>query len=295
MSSSASVPLVEALPWLSSSKASASPSNSRCWLVCDSVETDARFLLHTMACHTLSFKNSSRVYWLACGPWTCQLIAAAMKKLGCDAAASYLRDSTPSDDHPLHIRSVPVDISTRLENNAVEFDVELYVKELYLSIRTWIQSDDESNDNLVIVVDDASALASLVGERLTYCFLLSLRALIKRTSKYNIVIRCSQDYDLDLIRQENSSSVRAGGSANVDWVGAGGASNATSPHIPWERSLPELADGIVNVEPLASGYSREAHGRLVFVSQQSLTPMVMNYCCQDTNVSAIRLRGPSSR
>jgi len=190
-------------------------------------------------------------------------------------------------------------MSTRLETDeSGEFDTELFMKELYHSIRTWIQSDEATSGDL-IVLDDVSGLASLVGERLTYCFLLSLRALVKRTKSCTLLIRSSHDYDMDILKEQDTSSVRAGGSRNVDWVGAGGASDAPI-YIPWERSLPELADTIVNVEPLASGYSREAHGRLVFVSQpqgdvsSSLTPIVMNYCCQDTSVSAIRLRGKAA-
>lgn len=286
MNSSASVPLSEALPWLTPS------DTSKCWLVCDSVETDGRFLLHTVATQTL--KLDQNVYWVACGPWTCRLIAAAMKKLGCEAAALYLRDSSSSC--PLHIQSVTVDISTKLANDDTEneFDTEVYMKELFQSIRTWTL---QQSDGGLVVIDDASALASLVGERLTYCFLLSLRALTKRAN-CNILIRCSQDYDMDVLKEQDTSSVRAGGSRNIDWVGAGGAIKDSSVRIPWERNLAELADSIVNVEPLASGYSREAHGRLVFVEHsqaQSLTPIVMNYCCQDTSVSAIRLRGSSSK
>ena len=283
MISTSSVPLIEAIPWTRSKT-----KTSQCWLVCDSVETDGRFLLHTMASHTLF--SQKRVYWLACGSWTCQLVAAAMKKMGCEAAASYLRESTSS---PLHIRSVAVEMSKRLEEVDSELDSELYMKEIYHSIRSWIQSDSS-----LLVVDDASALAALLGERLTYCFLLTLRALVKQTNSCNILIRCSQDYEMDILKEQETSSVRAGASRNVDWIAAGGANDAPI-HIPWERSLAELANGIVNVEPLASGYSREAHGRLVFVSQptnddemNSLTPLVVNYCCHDTSVSAIRLRGP---
>ena len=289
MNTSASVPLMEALPW------SASTVGGKCWLVCDSIETDGRFLLHTVASQALSSKE--RVFWLACGPWTCQLIAAAMKKLGCEAAAAYVRDSS-SLQHPLHIRSVTVEMSTRLEGKE-RFDIERYTKELYHSIRSWLEIDETSYRNL-IVVDDASALASLIGERLTYCFLLSLRAFAKRTKNCNLIILCSQDYEMDIKKEQDTSSVRAGGSRNADWVGAGGGSSDAPAYIPWERSLPELADDIVNVDPLTSGYSREAHGRLVFISQpigdgkETISPIVMNYCCQDTSVSAIRLRGPAT-
>jgi hypothetical protein len=279
MNSSASVPLMDALPW------SLSDGNS-CWLVCDSVETDGRFLLHSLVTRTLK-QQQEKVYWLACGPWTCQLIAAALKKMGCDAAALYLRDSASS---PLNVQSVTVDMSTKLEEND-EFDAKMYIKELYRSISKWIHQN--ASRNALIVMDDVSALAALVGERLTFCLLQSVRAL-QTSNSFNFVMKCSQDYDMDLIQQEDTSRVCPGGSLNVDWVGAGGGTSHAILHVPWERSLVELADTIVNVEPLASGYSREAHGRLVVVDSSSLTPIILNYCCQDSSVSAVRLRGPVS-
>lgn len=281
MNSSASVPLMDALPWPHS-------DNNTCWLVCDSVETDGRFLLHSLA--TCTLKQAQKVYWLACGPWTSQLIATALKKMGCDAASLYLRDSFSG---PLHIQSITVDIATKLEEHNDEFDVEVYIKELYRSIDTWIHQN--ADHGALIVIDDASALACLVGERLTFCLLQSLRALQARNN-FNFILKCSQDYDMDMLQQEDTSKVRPGGSPNVDWVGAGGGtSNDAVLYVPWERSLVELADTIVNVEPLASGYSREAHGRLVVMDSSSfMTPIVLNYCCQDSAVSAIRLRGPGS-
>lgn len=222
--------------------------------------------------------------------------------MGCEAAAAYLRGSTNTP--PLSIRSVPVEMATRLEEENAYFDAELYVKELYHSIRSWTGD--------WIVIDDVSALATLVGERLAYCFVLSLRALANQTKNFSVIVRCSHDYDMEIIREQDTASVHAGGSRHVDWVGAGG--RGLSRHgvvVPWERALPELADGIVNVEPLASGYSREAHGRLVFCARgrgwgKSHTkmlqtqgpfntpgiPLVLNFTCQDTTVSAIRLMRP---
>jgi hypothetical protein len=260
-----------------------------------------------------------------------------LKKMGCEtaattttsaaaAAAANLRDGSTSTDNTrtpplLTIRSVPVDMATRLEENAdaadADFDAELYLKELYHSIRSWTSD--------WIVMDDVSALATLVGERLAYCFVLSLRALVKQTKTCSIMVRCSHDYDMDILKeQQDTASVHAGCSRrrHVDWVGAGGVSkHVHDVTVPWERALPELADGIVNVEPLASGYSREAHGRLVFCSigrgwgQSNTTtnskmiqemqggpsnttlwiPLVLNFTCQDTTVSAIRLTRPVNK
>ena len=94
----------------------------------------------------------------------------------------------------------------------------------------------------------------------------------------------------------------------------------------WERNLVELADGIVDVMPLQSGFSLEAHGRLVFTERKGgrgwrdaassaaggrrlpstarptsssaagapafLT--TVNYCCEDSSIKAFRLRSSVS-
>ena len=93
----------------------------------------------------------------------------------------------------------------------------------------------------------------------------------------------------------------------------------------WERNLVELADGIVDVMPLQSGFSLEAHGRLVFterkggrgwrdaasVSGGRRVPSTarptsssaagapaflttVNYCCEDSSIKAFRLRSSVS-
>ncbi len=73
-----------------------------------------------------------------------------------------------------------------------------------------------------------------------------------------------------------------------------------------------MADGIVDVLPLASGYTREAHGKLLFTacpggrgwgddsSKQGGgrtstlsdgSTLVFNYCLTDSKVQAIQIRG----
>ena len=60
---------------------------------------------------------------------------------------------------------------------------------------------------------------------------------------------------------------------------------------PWERQLVEMADTVVDVVPLASGYSREVHGRLIFTSKVGPASLqdVYNYCLTDTQALAIRI------
>ena len=92
-------------------------------------------------------------------------------------------------------------------------------------------------------------------------------------------------------------------STKSNWVGAGGSvqNDDNEEKIPWERSLVQVADGIVDVVPLASGYTREAHGRLLFSEVPAgrgwggrPTACIFKYCIADTKVLAIRIRGSSS-
>jgi len=114
------------------------------------------------------------------------------------------------------------------------------------------------------------------------------------------------------------------GGANVggkqgQWVGAGGDSctteaEAASTSVYWERGLVEIADGVIDVIPLQSGFSKEAHGRLVFTERMGgrgwydhggqgggrsnrvystkriPAARIVNYFCGDQGVKAIRLR-----
>jgi hypothetical protein len=92
------------------------------------------------------------------------------------------------------------------------------------------------------------------------------------------------------------------------WLGAGGLSwkNALKEAIihqviPWQRSLEGLVDAIVDVLPLPSGFSRDAHGRLFFsetpngrgwggIQQKVVAAPIVNYCIQDVGVRVMRLR-----
>lgn len=101
-------------------------------------------------------------------------------------------------------------------------------------------------------------------------------------------------------------------------------SNGINNHHYWERSLVELADGIIDVLPLPSGFARDVHGRLIFTERlgsalgwkhfkhmrntgtsdtsagnnttsssthgNNFSTTTVNYCCYDSGVRAIRLR-----
>ena len=292
----AAVPLTDALPWDASSR--------RTFLVNDSMGTDGRFLLYTLASQVLSSSDSStassnttasnqrrgRVLWLGCGPVAEGQILQGLKKIGCDktalsqAAATFKQtgDTTNKESSSLlTIRSLAAELSaTLLVDSDEQFNEQEFVKHLYRYIlQEWLPTDtkDGKSYNNWIVVDDASALANLLGEKLVYGLLLALNAQSHQdTSKdrnnsnalFGLVVRCSNDYEAVSLPSFAGTSVASSGPP--EWFGAGGHSSAHSHHsptmdavIPWERSLLELADGVLDILPLTSGYTRELHGRIV--------------------------------
>ena len=362
---SSSVPLVEALPWSSSSP--------RTILIGDSLQSDGRFLLYTLAPQILAGKAATTtttttttttninintrmgvvdeqknyLLWLACGPITDRQVAMSLRKLGCESAGAWLRNnmtttttttsrlstetSTPQALQPFIIQSVAVDIASHTLENT-EWDAEVYVKDLYRQIQIWLRqlSSMTTTGHAWVFLDDVSTLALLLGERFVYKLIHNLNQLACRgtekedsnnttttttTMAFGLVIRHSLDLDQDLIQKRQDVDHSSGNTRakTTLWVGAGGSSRHedetnNSSYIPWERHLMELADGIIDVLPLTSGYSREAHGRLVFTERpggrgwktrdgstfgpsQAAAFSMINYCFHDSGVRAIRLRG----
>jgi len=178
------------------------------------------------------------------------------------------------------------------------FDRETYLKQIYEEIKAWINYNDDNaeNDNndsdftnhssvdekenlelgpSWVILDDVTALASILGETLVYRFVESLVSLLcrqsindtsARSTKCGLIIRCSGDVDQMSYKIGNNE-----GNDHSGWVGAGGLAHKKAFNdmtrlklIPWERALEESVDAIVDVLPLSSGFSREAHGRLIF-------------------------------
>jgi hypothetical protein len=149
------VPLTQALPWSDDDD-----STDSCIVVTDSVEMDGRCLLYTLASQALAGSSttaatsnktpgttsSASVLGLACGSITETLVATALRKIGCDAAASYLKMQSNDCSNngtaewkrrPLAIHSILTDLS---KNDALDvFDEETYLKNLYDRIQKWCQ------------------------------------------------------------------------------------------------------------------------------------------------------------
>jgi hypothetical protein len=326
------VPLEEILPF--------SSTVPRSILVCDSIETDASFLLHTFARLALKKKPGQPVWWITAKPVTVRQVATALKKMGSEVAATYLRKAMDSTTvtGPLTITSLATEIADQLLllKNDEEFDAEQYLKDMYRQIKTWLLStkgDMESYSCCWLLLDDVSALASMVGsEVLVYQFVDSIQGLANRSQNLGLMIRCSLELDQMLLRTAQIDERHD----KTGWLGAGGLAHkeerkrriVQQDGIPWERMM-ECMDIVVDVVPLSSGYSREAHGRLIFSeypggrgwrgtlnsgknnnndsmgtgvaaasppssSAAAWNKFVINYCLQESGVRAIRLRENST-
>ena len=181
--------------------------------------------------------------------------------------------------------------TTTTTSPPISFDGEQYLKSVYHDVKKWIHqqqqqqessaaktenNDEESSPQLSppilwIVLDDVSSLATILGDKVVYCFVDSILSLVSTVDNCGTIIRCSIDLDQMAYKQLAIEDKDVSG-----WIGSGGLSIKQSQkdqsmynrsNIPWERYLLDnssVIDGIIDVLPLPSGFSREAHGRLIF-------------------------------
>lgn len=307
----ANVPLEEVLPF--------SPKIPRKVLVCDSIETDGRFVCYTYAKQAVN--ATCPVLWLLGTPVTESQVATGLKKMGCDAGASYLREgplTSAGGNKSLTIRSLASEIATAtLElKEGEDWSEEAFLKNLYQQAKKWLLEKLElasiTGSPCWLILDDMSTLSTILSESLVYQFVDTLIALVSRLGKMDqvgILIRVSHELDQALLNQSEEEFAKD----QSGWVGAGGLAHRLGRRqdqqdwIPWERSLLESMDGVVDVLPLKSGVSREAHGRLIFSEVPSgrgwsksnantsnagsaWNKLLFNYCIHDNGVKAIRLR-----
>jgi hypothetical protein len=141
----------------------------------------------------------------------------------------------------------------------------------------------------LVIIDDLSTLAALLGERQAYLLAYYFRDLSLQLN-FDLVMR-------SLGTDETSFH------HPIAFFGAGGQSGGSSrdeddDFFCWEAGLAELADQIVDVRPLASGYSREAQGRFFVtnISQWQNQPQhhqpkrqrLYNYLLLDNDVRVFR-------
>ena len=288
-------PLQQVLPWSNSNKSNNHLGDTcpHTILIQDSIETSARFLLHLVAKDIpspakINSNNSvhRNVLWIACSP--CQnerLILNSRNKLASMGSTSARLPGAPLGSVSTSKGSTD---SFRVCNVTHEFEsamdcgnfnpLELIKKQLYQdTVKSWVEQT--TADEQLILVEDVSALATLVGERLAYAFICQIKALQQKHA-FSLVVSCSGD----------------GPDEESSWVGAGGRTNhgqSQDNYLSWESSLTELADWVVDVVPLATGMSRNVHGRMIITPKRhaiSPNPCTINYCLGENQVFATRVQ-----
>lgn len=283
-------------------------NNTETLLVTDSVRCDGRFVLYTVVAEALNNNKSStlavatttsatvsvesnhaksRVLWISCTSVIDESILNALKKIGLErdvissTSRSKLNPTEFDGCERLRIHSIASSLAeaTILETN--DFDDFTFMKKLFALIKEFVSEQNKNSTKVptIVAIDDISALSVLVGERLAYSLILSLNALkLNEMHPFGLVIRCSNDYDIDA-----SGLAGRGLVENADLI--------ATTNVPWERSLVELADSIVDVTLLSSGYSRDVHGRLTISRRaaEASNTGLYNFCLTDNQVLLMRL------
>lgn len=308
----------------------------------------------------------------------------------------------------IHIVSIPLELADAAlyhnenageKNEDTTFSHEEYLKQLHRRIVHWLkhrelllmqqssserpqQSQEQQHSDRIlgpslIIIDNATTLGTLFGDRLANAFVSSIRSSLKRHAKktsshsnkssnstsnttiktaittinHLLAIRASSPDDGGLYQIDGSDGSMKGEKLRSEysrllrpWLGFGsGVSNtdndgagtnipqleeqsndlSLSPHsVPsllYTSGLYEIADGIVDVSPLESGYARDVLGRLSFattwsgkgwwgiaghgagskgsgnaVKQEDVngaySSFCVNYRCDDSGVRVMRLR-----
>jgi len=236
-------------------------------------------------------------------------------------------------------------------------------------------SSSSSSNHHLLILDNVALLSAFFGAPLTQVLIQKLRSLIRQTNNNNnngcLTILCSHDIDQELYiakTAEEKQNTSVSGGKRAQYIGSGGRGTYLNSKdfsileqnalyelehggegleggvvtsTTWERQLVELADGIIDVVPLASGFARDVHGRLIFTERpgglgwrgdcpvttessqrvehanlatktvsktskqknamkytnlessndsQLFSSKIVNYCCTESGVRAIRLR-----
>lgn len=228
--------------------------NCQSVLVTDTIEADGRFIL----CH-FAAKHPS-VLWLACGADSQEkTIRSAIRKL----------DTSEQD---VTVQSIPTLLEEMYEEDHDELETLLSANHILKLIQDWKPAVQEGHQPLLII-DDLSILSTLMGERETYLLAYWAR-------------------DLSLVRNfclvmRSLGTDEAAFQQPINYFGAGGDA-AVSSEVHWEAGITELADQIVDVRPLTSGYSRDAQGRFIVTDAKQRQQRIYNYLLLDNDIRVFR-------
>ena len=232
--------------------------------VFDSDRTDARFLLLTLAC------EYEKIIWISCTPaGTEQNIKLAHKRSsGKSGTRSDVNDSKICVFHVMDEFAHIVEGESDHQTGAIQQE---FAKKLLQRIK----QDIDGCNECVTIVDDLSLLSLILGQKLSYGLVQCILAI----NPGNTIFRASLDVDQNALFTEIKG----------DWLD--GIQDSTTgrlqTHGVWERSLIELCDTRIDVVPLESGFSREAHGRIIISNGSGCE--ALNYVCGDNGVRAIRM------
>mmetsp|Transcript_8230 Transcript_8230/g.12391 ORF Transcript_8230/g.12391 Transcript_8230/m.12391 type:complete len:440 (-) Transcript_8230:46-1365(-) len=177
---------------------------------------------------------------------------------------------------------------------------ESYVKSLYFKVKQWVKESAQHSStysNPLIILDNVSLLSNQVGYQLTHTLIQKIQNIMinEATSSTSankeinkgigcLAMLCSHDFDQEYYlnsTQQSQRNTNVTGGKIMQYIGGGGRGILCNSeelailnqqvyyefqHV-WERSLVELSDGIIDVVPLASGFARDVHGRLVFTER----------------------------
>lgn len=272
--------------------------------------------------------RTRKVLWISCGTFTEQNTVSAIKKIGTKEgmmgidrlSSSALWEYISVCDEI--VSSVDQDCDTEVKNNNETAKREIsssFVKAFYARILGHLSSSDECSEHgntrfcWLVVLDDISILDQLLGSYASLALIQRIRVLIQSQGGC-FIIRTSNEAEREHIRMAATTKDYPS-TAPPQWVGAGGGDAvfdnvrvypSLELQMPWNFILPELADGIIDVLPLQSGFSREAHGRLLcteilggrgWVGRRdsirsgytTKTAASFNYFCGESDVKALHL------
>ena len=236
----------------------------------DSDRTDGRFLLYTLAS-----SGNHDITWISCSPsGTERNLMLAMKRIGKGHGQNMSEGFIMEN-----VINVTSDIAQVAMENEKElnFDglIRSYISRLAHRIKKIVDEckTKETIHRPLIVIDDISELATLFGrDNLAVGF---LQCLLSITT--SVIFRASMAIDQkDFFR-----------SIKDDWLDGMNAMTKNSDGDVWERGLLDFCDTWIDVVPLESGFSREAHGRVII--SNSTKRETLNYVCNDYGVRAIRM------
>lgn len=407
---------ITVLPSLSSSSSTDKSVDDRTLLITDACSSDGKFMLHALALQFLSCRHHAvvdddaaqlspvlegAVLWISCTPAIDRQIITGLRKASQHDLGGRINGAIGLAigfaDSRIRIVSVQLELAdAKLDGNGetgadASFSHEQYLKGLHRRIVHWLNHREliqvtPARRNIrehcvtlgpnLIIIDSATALATLCGDKLTSMFLLSVRSSMRnqsmrssssiidakvlnsnmdRKDKFDsaistvnvnlLAIRVSSPDDgglyhvdsnertkVETIQLENSRLLRP-------WLGFGSGPSTNGnedglitsislleenslsltydsvPSLLYRSGIYEIADGIVDISPLESGYARDVNGRLscgatwkgkgwwgIGGSSGGITrsgnegitgayaSICVNYRCDDSGVRVMRLR-----